>query len=56
MTHICRAASDIIIDNIISDYHENVSKSQRYNWRNPEKYVRATVGIQWETHANYLAL
>lgn len=56
MTHICRATSDIIIDNIIIDYYENVSKSQKYSWRNIEKYARTTVGIQWETHANYLVL
>lgn len=56
MTHICRATSDIIIDNIIIGYYENVSKSQKYSWRNIEKYARTTVGIQWETHANYLVL
>lgn len=36
MTHIRRATSDIIIDNIIIGYHENVFKSQKYSWRNIE--------------------
>lgn len=56
MAHVCRAISDIIIDNIIIGYHQNLSKSRKYNWGNLEKYVRATVGIQCETHANYLVL